>query len=165
MFGETYTIDTAGVARLTVRATEPGVDPRALVLEVLVTGGGPQTWLDVLACVEKRIEVLHGEIDLDGVRLSAGDRATLAAGGPVGLKAAVGSQLVCDLKPAGDPVALADALRRASAATSATPRRPWRAPAALALFAALLVGLAVGHEKPAVAHGASVWSGQMHLGG
>ena len=44
----------------------------------------------------------------------------------------------------------------------------WRAPAALALCAAVLVGLTVGH-RPAAGHGApahgAVWAQHLHFGG
>jgi hypothetical protein len=165
MFGEAHTVeDAAGAARLTVRGTETGVEPRAVVLEVLLTGSGNHLWLDALTPVEKRFQVLHGEVELDGARLAAGDRATVAAGIRARLRGTVGAQLVCDLKPAGEPAALAAALRRAS---DAERRSSWRAPAALALTAALLVGLTVTRDKPSAAPGQTgpAWSSQMHLGG
>jgi hypothetical protein len=168
MFGQAYTIeDAAGGARLTVRGTRAGVEPPALVLEVLFTGPGDHGWLDALAPVEKRFEVLHGDVEINGVRLAPGDRLVVAVSERVKLGGAIGAQLVCDLRPAGDPVALAEALRRASAERGGRRRPSLRAPAALALSAALLVGLTVAH-RPTPAHakpGHAAWSEQLHLGG
>jgi len=51
--------------------------------------------------------------------------------------------------------------------TEETVASSWRAPAALALCAALLVGLTVGH-RPAADHGApvqgAVWAQHLHFG-
>src|SRR5690242_21957818 len=104
MFGEAHTIeDAGGSARLTVRGTVAGIEPPALVLEVLVTGAGGHPWLDVLTPFEKRFEVLHGDGELDGARLAPGDRAALGSGERARLAAAPGAQLVCDLKPVCEP--------------------------------------------------------------
>jgi hypothetical protein len=166
MFGEAYTIeDPAGTVRLTVRGTEAGVEPPALVLEVLLTRAADHGWSDALTPFEKRFELLHGTVEINGAQIERGERTTVPAGVRAQLARAVEAQLVCDLKPAGDPLLLAESLGHAFADR---PARSWRAAAALALCAAVLVGLAVGH-RPATAHGApaqgAAWAQHLHLGG
>ena len=151
MFGEAYTIeDSAGTVRLMVRGTEVGVEPRALVLEVLLTGAAEHAWADALTSFEKRFELLHGAVEVNGERLEPGAERPSAPAFPSSLRARQ--------RPSSCATSNRQATRASSPSRSHTRSPRVRAAscslvaraAALALCAAALVGPTVGH-RPATA--------------
>jgi hypothetical protein len=101
MFGDAQVIeDGATGARLTVRRTDDGVVPTAVVLEVLLPGGARARWSHVLRHYDKRIEVLHGALAVGATVLEAGGRVAVPAGESPSLQneGRGETHFVCELK-------------------------------------------------------------------